>query len=41
MAITIRVSDECWTKLNRMKKPGETFQEVVFRLVKEKEKEEE
>jgi|AKVG01.1.fsa_nt_gi predicted CopG family antitoxin len=33
MGTTITVSDETWKDLNRQKEPGETFDEVVQRLL--------
>ena len=32
--ITIRISDKAWEKLNKIKKRGETFQQVLDRLLK-------
>jgi len=34
VATTIEVSDETWKQLNREKEPGETFDQVVQRLIK-------
>jgi len=36
MAIQIQISDEQWKKLNSMKKRGESFQEVIDKLLKTK-----
>jgi predicted CopG family antitoxin len=33
MGTTIEVADETWTALNRRKKPGESFDDVVQRLI--------
>lgn len=35
MTIQIAISDENWEKLNRMKSAGETFDEVLTRILKE------
>lgn len=35
----IRVSEETWIQLNRRKRPGETFDDVVSRLLDEVDKE--
>ena len=34
MAITIGISEEVWEKLNQMKKPGQTFDEILRKLLK-------
>ncbi len=34
MAIQIQISDEVWAYLNQNKAPGETFEEVLRRLLK-------
>lgn len=31
----IRVTDETWTKLNSRKKPGDSFNDVIARLLEE------
>jgi len=36
---TIKVSEENWRKLNKRKQPGDTFDDVVGRLVDEHEEE--
>ncbi|MDL0133556.1 DUF7557 family protein [Halobacterium salinarum] len=33
----IRVSDETWKRLNRRKEPGDSFEEVITRLLDETE----
>ena len=38
--ITIRISDKAWEELNKKKKRGETFEDVIDRLLKLKDKEE-
>lgn len=38
MAIQIQISDELWMKLNKEKKPAETFDEVIKRMLEEKKK---
>jgi len=37
MGMTIKVSDEIWEKLNKDKKPGETFVDKINELIKIKE----
>jgi len=37
MGITIMISDKNWECLNKMKKRGESFDEVLTRLIKQKE----
>jgi len=32
---TIKVSDEHWTELNQLKEPGDSFDDVVGRLLEE------
>lgn len=32
MATTIEVQDDTWRQLNRLKEPGETFDEVINRV---------
>ena len=32
--ITIKISDELWTWLNRQKKIGESFEDVLYRIKK-------
>lgn len=32
--ITINIKEEIWEHLNKQKKPGETFNEVLLRLLK-------
>ena len=34
MTTTIQISDGVWKKLNRLKKKGETFQDVLERMLK-------
>jgi len=34
---TIRVTPENWERLNRLKKPGDTFDDVITRLLEEDE----
>lgn len=34
---TIQVSDEMWSELNSRKQPGDTFEDVLWRLVEEAE----
>jgi len=33
MGITIKIEDNTWSRLNKMKKRGETFDEVIQRLL--------
>jgi len=40
MTMTIHVEDEVWRKLNQLKKPGDTFNDVIQRLLKTKEEKE-
>lgn len=35
MALNVRVHDETWERLNQRKKPGDTFDDVVVRLLDE------
>lgn len=37
---TIRVSDENWGRLNRRKQPGESFDEVIERVLDQYEQQE-
>lgn len=32
----IRVSDETWRELNQLKDPGESFEDVIVRLLEER-----
>lgn len=33
MSTTIQISDELWEKLNKLKERGETFEEVILKLL--------
>jgi predicted CopG family antitoxin len=39
MTITIGISEEVWKKLNDMKKPGQSFEEILRKKLKIKQKE--
>jgi len=34
MATTIQISDELWEKLNKLKKKGESFEDVILREIR-------
>jgi predicted CopG family antitoxin len=35
----IRVSDETWRELNQLKQPGESFEDVIVRILEERDDE--
>ena len=38
MATTIKISDELWKILNDKKEKGESFEQVIFKIIKSKER---